>query len=98
MGSVILVSDGILDKISEKDICALAEESKLQCPRKVRTKEPDSAIPLSGETLRSDIPMPSCSPLRLGIDPDIEKELLGVALRFVSRQDTHATLRTPWMH
>ena len=94
MGSLILTSDGILDKISEKDICALAEESKLQCPGKVQTREPDSAIPLRGETLRSDIPSsPSCIPLRLGIDLDIEEGLLGVSLRFVPRRAGYTCLR-----
>lgn len=74
VGSIVLVSDGILDKMSETEICALVEETKLNCSQSFRSQPLDPPIPLSGETMLTKAST-SCEPLRLGLSP--ETELLG---------------------
>ena len=78
VGSIVLASDGVLEKLSDTEICTHVEEAKLDCPPRIQSQDLEPPIPLSGETAANGDTL-SCEPLRLGLSPILKYRLLGNA-------------------
>lgn len=85
IGSLILVSDGISDKVSGSELCAIVEEAKMGCPIRLHAGPQDEAIPLFGTSI-SDAKPETCHPLRLGLDPNFKGPFRGRRIPFKTKE------------
>lgn len=53
VGSIVLASDGVLEKFTDIAICTRVDEAELDCPPRIRAQDLEPPIPLTGQTVPS---------------------------------------------